>query len=202
MSDSVLGLRERKKQATRVALGNAALRLAVQHGLDNVTVEGIAAEVEVSTRTFFNYFSSKEEAMLADSQQRVDLMLAAMRARPQAEAPLIVIRNAVLEVLGETGEPNREWAEQVRLVHTTPSLLPHQMAEYAKVERRMAEVIAERTGTDLARDVYPALVAAVANGAVRVAAFWWMEHHSSASLAELVTEVLDVAAAGLVPPAT
>jgi len=55
----------RKKLAVRQALGSAALRLAVERGLENVTVEDITAEADVSLRTFGNYFSSKYEAIAA-----------------------------------------------------------------------------------------------------------------------------------------
>ena len=65
------GLRERKKQATREALSWAALRLAVDRGLENVRVEDIAAEAGVSPRTFNNYFSSKYEAILSRHVDRV-----------------------------------------------------------------------------------------------------------------------------------
>src|ERR1700684_3472572 len=59
------GLRERKKLATRQALGAAAMRLAVERGLENVFVEDIAAAADVSPRTFNNYFASKYEAICA-----------------------------------------------------------------------------------------------------------------------------------------
>ena len=59
------GLRERKKLATRQALGTAAMQLAVERGLENVLVEDIAAAADVSPRTFNNYFASKYEAISA-----------------------------------------------------------------------------------------------------------------------------------------
>src|SRR4051812_48235481 len=58
------GLRERKKRATRLALHRAALELVGTHGLDGVSIEQIAARADVSTRTFFNYFSTKEDAVI------------------------------------------------------------------------------------------------------------------------------------------
>jgi AcrR family transcriptional regulator len=200
MSESGLGLRERKKRATRVALSDAALRLCAQRGVDNVTVDDIAAEVEVSTRTFFNYFSSKEAAVMADSDEHAVQMFAALLARPAGESIVVAERNAVLSVLDEVGEPSRTWAAQVRLVRTTPSLLPYQLAENTRVERELAAAVAQRTGMDRTRDMRPALVAASACAAVRVAAEAWMDRQSPLSLAELVTEAMDQLASGLPTP--
>lgn len=65
-----VGLRERKRIATRQALSDAALRLAMQRGLENVLIEDIADEAGVSLRTFRNYFSSKYEAICAPGADR------------------------------------------------------------------------------------------------------------------------------------
>src|SRR5688572_21330773 len=79
------GLRERKKLATRQALGYAAMRLAVERGLDNLLVEDIAAAANVSPRTFNNYFSSKYEAICALAVDRARRAGDALRRRPRSE---------------------------------------------------------------------------------------------------------------------
>src|ERR1035441_8207489 len=80
------GLRERKKLATRQALGAAAMRLAVERGLENVFVEDIAAAAEVSPRTFNNYFASKYEAICALALDRSFQIGEALRERPASES--------------------------------------------------------------------------------------------------------------------
>jgi AcrR family transcriptional regulator len=71
-SDERGGLRERKKRARLEALVDATHRLAAEQGLDRVTVEAICAEVGVSVRTFFNYFESKDDAVLGMAQWTID----------------------------------------------------------------------------------------------------------------------------------
>src|ERR1700686_4935193 len=94
------GLRERKKLATRQALGAAAMRLAVERGLENVLVEDIAAAAEVSPRTFNNYFASKYEAICALALDRSFQIGEALRERPASESLWDAVRNAVLDVYG------------------------------------------------------------------------------------------------------
>ncbi|PYY37286.1 TetR/AcrR family transcriptional regulator [Curtobacterium sp. MCBD17_030] len=66
MTDAAPGLRERKRRATRLAIQQAALRIAIEHGLSAVTVDEVSRRADVSPRTFFNYFPSKEQAILGD----------------------------------------------------------------------------------------------------------------------------------------
>ncbi len=79
--------RERKKQATRQALHEAAFVLVEEHGLAVVTVEAIADRADVATRTFFNYFSSKEEAVLDRDPGRPEALRRALLERPPARTP-------------------------------------------------------------------------------------------------------------------
>ncbi|MHC1560221.1 acyl-CoA-like ligand-binding transcription factor [Actinomycetospora sp. C-140] len=193
------GLRERKKLRTRHALGAAALELAVGHGLAEVTVEQIAEAADVSPRTFFNYFSSKEEAIVAADVERARLMGERLAARPADEPVLSSVRAVVREMVAGAGDRQREWIGQVRLVRANPTLVPHQLAAYATIESHLAEVIAERTGLD-AHDLYPAVTAAAVMSATRAATTRWLAADGRADLTACLDEALDLLAHGLENP--
>ncbi len=200
VADSTPGLRERKKRATRVALSRAALRLTLQHGWDKVTVEGIAAEVDVSVRTFFNYFSSKEEAVMADTEEQQERVLTALRERPADEPILSAIRNALVGAMDFQEDEAREWVAQFRLAKREPSLLPYFIARQELVEDQLISVIADRTGTDPEHDLYPTLVAAAAGGSVKAAMRIWSTRRSTLPLTALISDALDRLAEGLPQP--
>src|SRR5215212_8411293 len=106
MSAPSVGLRERKKMATRQALYEAAVRLAVEHGLERLTVEAIADAADVSRRTFSNYFPNKEEALLWSDRVRVRRLLDLVRERPAEEPPEHALAAAARELItGDTRDP-------------------------------------------------------------------------------------------------
>src|SRR5580698_8250495 len=94
--ESTESLRERKKAATRQAMGAAALRLALERGLDNVLVSDIAAEANVSSRTFNNYFSSKYEAICSTGIDRSLQIGDELRGRPANEPLWEALTHALL----------------------------------------------------------------------------------------------------------
>jgi AcrR family transcriptional regulator len=199
----VESLRERKKEQTREALSWAALHLAVERGVENVRVEDIAAAAGVSARTFNNYFVSKYEAIYWRALARSENAAAALRARPAGEPLWDAILAAVTEQYAETrGAPAPEgWQAGVRALMQTPEMA----GEYLKLARRsqdsMAEAVAARTGTDVDRDMYPHLVAAMIATAVSVATERWMLADSpSPPTAELIEQALRQVAAGLPTP--
>lgn len=79
------GLRERKKEATRQAVHEATLRLTVEHGFDHVTVEAVADAAGISRRTFSNYFTNKEDALLYGEEQQIRALVRTVRGRPADE---------------------------------------------------------------------------------------------------------------------
>ncbi|MGI5493165.1 TetR/AcrR family transcriptional regulator [Microtetraspora malaysiensis] len=191
--DTTVGLRERKKAETRQAVHEAAMRLTMEHGLDNVTVEAIADAANISRRTFSNYFAGKEDALLYGEQRRVWSLVEAFRARPAEESTWQALLSAARVLYEEVGEPNRELAIQTRLVKQHPSLLARQMANHIRVERELAATIAEREGLEPGAS-RPRVLAAAFLMALRIAANLWINGQSDESrprsLLELAEEVL------------
>jgi AcrR family transcriptional regulator len=170
----MVGLRERKKVATRQALSSAALRLAVERGLENVTIEDITAEANVALRTFRNYFSSKYEAICAIGADRAIRIGASLLERPADEPLWDALTNAVLQHYEGTDVAlDKETMAAIGLVREAPAM----RGEYLKVnfamQNALAEAIAERTGTDLATDMFPQILAGAVTAASQVALRRW-----------------------------
>lgn len=199
-ADLPAGLRERKKQATRRALQLAALRLVGERGLDNVTTDDIAAAIDVAPRTFFNYFSSKEDALLARDPAKQAHVVAALAARPASEDPLTALHAVLAGEADDMAAKAEEWQLRMRLVHQYPQLLPRHLAAFAEGERAMAEAVAARTGIRREDSLYPDLVAAVAITAMRTAMARWRETDGSRSLAAHIDDAFLGVTAGLPVP--
>lgn len=194
------GLRERKKADTRAALAAATLRLAIELGWENVTVEAIAAAADVSYRTFFNHFSAKEEALLFPAGPDRPRLSARLRAQPAGTGVLAAARAALhedLTVLESDPAALRDW---ITVVAGIPALLPRLVEIGAADEREVAVAIAERTGQDAGTDLYPCLLAGALSAAVRTTFSRWHAQHGAVPLTALLDEALDALAAGLPEP--
>jgi AcrR family transcriptional regulator len=192
-------LRERKKQRTRDALLRAALELFTTRGYEATTVDDIAAAVDVSQRTFFRYFASKEEAAFAVQEMTEAHFVEAVRARPPHEAPMQALRQAVIEGWVGLSEavsavvPVELYLRMYRLIESTPVLLAAHLRRSMEVEERIARILAEREGVDVHTDPRPRLVVAVFAGVIRVTERQWStgEDMSVAAIRELTARYLD-----------
>ena len=188
----VSGLRERKKLAVRRALSSAAVRLAVERGLENVTIEDITAEADVSLRTFGNYFSSKYEAICALGTDRARRIGAELLGRPACEPLWEALVNAVLAHYdGADQAPDGEWLAGLKLVLTAPAI----RGEYLKVNAEMQEVlaaaIATRARIDPSQDMYPQILAGAVTAAAQVAVRRWFAADPPVPLRPLLRLALD-----------
>ena len=197
MSGERAGLRERKKLATRAALGEAAWRLTIERGYEHARVEDIAAVAGVSARTFSNYFSSKEDALLSVGVDRGARMVAALRARPAGEPLWEALAHAMTEQFADGGEVPRAYARSIRF---PPELGAAQRRLHTAIETALAAAIADRTATDAGRDLYPRLVAGVVVSATQTAFDHWRTSESDEPFLEVLREVLRLVAVGLPVP--
>ena len=201
MTTSELGLRDRKKLAMRAALSHTAWRLMVEKGLDAVTPETIAEAADVSSRTFRNYFASREEAILDGLIHQGTSLVSAFRARPAGEPVWDSMMHVLSGVLsGIVGERN-DITMLMRAIRDDPGMQAQHLVTYERTNRILAEVLAERTGTDIARDLAPRLLAAAASLALRTSIELWAEGVTDVALPDLVRESLALLRAGLPLPA-
>ncbi len=191
------GLRERKKTATRLALHEAALRLGAERGLDRVSVDDIAARADVSPRTFFNYFASKDDAVVGLDPAGPADQAAAFAARPPEESPVEAMRAIAREGAVRMAEDPQLWPLRLQVVETNPALVAKLAAAFGESDRVLATAIAERTGTRVDADPLPLLLAGVAGAAMRTSLHRWSASDFTASLPDLVDEAWDAVAAGL-----
>lgn len=197
------GLRERKKARTRRTLTAAAIRLSIERGSpDRVTVEEISEAADVSPRTFFNYFSSKEEAILGVDPEGRAALRAELELRPADESPIEALRAALLATAEGIDENAGLWAQRLQLVREHPSLSPGYVASFADFERGLVEAMATRLGLDPDTDLYPAVVVAAALTVMRVTVKHWQATADRASLIALVDLAFDQLADGLPHPRT
>ncbi|MGW0198588.1 TetR/AcrR family transcriptional regulator [Nonomuraea sp. NPDC003201] len=142
-----VGLRERKKQRTRRALVEAALRLFDEKGFDETTLAEIAAEADVSTRTFFSYFASKEDVVFYDSARKMELATATLADRAPGETPgdlLLRIVEESLTWLTTYEELTFEDAElRIRLVLKEPTLRARALVMLLESQTTLARALRE-----------------------------------------------------------
>jgi AcrR family transcriptional regulator len=188
------GLRERKRRATRRGLQQAALRLVVERGFDAVTVEDISNAVDVSSRTFFNYFPTKEDALAGDQRwlpaiDEVRQILFGDPGRDLLEDLHRLLRAAVPQLC----ERREEMRTRRELFRRHPVLIRAALAAFHAEEQALQALIAERLGSATPDDARARLVALTTTALLRAAIDGWMadDPGDEAQLAERVDEALE-----------
>ncbi|MEV7418298.1 TetR family transcriptional regulator [Streptomyces sp. NPDC089919] len=172
-------MRERKKQRTRDALLRAALVLFTTQGYEQTTVDEITEAVAVSQRTFFRYFSSKEEVAFTVQDLVERHFEAALRDRPAAENPFTALRRAALVAWDTIEEaisdvvPVDLHMRAYQLIESTPALLAVHLRRSTELEERIAGLIAAREGLDVDADPRPRVAVAAFSGVMRVTGRLW-----------------------------
>ena len=191
-----LGRRERKKLETRRALRDAALRLVAERGPDDVSVEDIAEEADVSVRTFFNYFSSKEDALFGWDPEALEAITEAVVSRPANESPFKALRAVLRGFFDEVEAPS--WADQRalrhQLLHRHPSLLPRFLATHHQMDEALLRGLVTRLGEE---SLYARLVVTTTSGAMRLTLSHWEATGRKQPVTDLLDEAFDTIERGL-----
>lgn len=152
------GLRERKRQALRSNIERAAVDLVLEHGYDRVTVDMICAAGDASQRTFFNYFGSKEAAVLGPPPPELDpAWVEEFVERPQADALTDLVRLMTKALAVEQPDP-RLWEARREIFRSNPALMRAHVARIATMDDELVELVCRRFGAEGRRDAERDLV--------------------------------------------
>ena len=141
-----LGLRERKKRETRRLLAEVATRLFAERGFEIVTVSDIASEVNVSEKTVFNYFETKEDLVLEGRMEVEADLLRAVRERRAGEPMIEAVRRHTLAVAARMNALPAERRNAFRkILANTPSVHARMRELSQRSENELARLLAEET---------------------------------------------------------
>jgi AcrR family transcriptional regulator len=197
---AAVGLRERKKARTREALQDAALELFTRQGFDGTTVEEIADACEVSPRTFFRYFPTKEEVLFADAARRREHLLTAIAERPPEEPALLALEAAMRELARDYQQDRDTLVARAKVIKGSLQLQLYQAEHQHGWEADVVAALERRT------DALPVLdhdelllLTAVITAALRVSLDVWIGRKRGRGLLDLLDDAFARLATGFQP---
>jgi AcrR family transcriptional regulator len=168
--DAAAGLRERKKERTRDAIRDAAIELFLAKGYAGTTVDDIAAAADVSPRTFFRYYVSKEDVLFSRFEETLELLRDFFYSRPEGESIGATLREAKEQFASMGDSVDRATFD---LFQTSEALHARYLQSFSPLETIVAEWIASRLAVP-DTDMVPRVVAAVIASGARVALDVWI----------------------------
>jgi AcrR family transcriptional regulator len=185
-------LRERKKHETRDAVTAAAHELFRERGFDAVTVDEIAAAANVSPRTVFRHFGSKEAILFGDQDEALQLIRDAIASRPPGEPIMVALRQAVIEITEHTAQQREMQLTRARLAKSGASVAAYtQTVLIPRWGDVLAEAVASRLGVDPSVNPRPRLLAGTAMAAMSAAGTVWLASNGDGDVVDLLNEAFD-----------
>jgi AcrR family transcriptional regulator len=179
-----VGLRERTRRAVRTEIAATGMRLFLEHGFDAVTMDQIAAAADISRRSLFRYFDTKEDIVVGNLVDLAHSAVAVVRSRPESESPWVVLR-AALEVYVSEPAHSAEWAyDLARMIHGTPSLRARRLEKQQIWISLLAPEIEHRlTGDDT--DLRALAIVSAALACLDAATEIWVRRGGGTSIEDL-----------------
>lgn len=194
-----ISLRERKKTKTWESLVKISTRLFLEHGYDNTTVDQIVEKAEVSQRTFFRYFPSKEAVMFRDYARREQGLLRYLNDGENSIEPYQRIKNALLGMAQSFDEDRETMLAEYTIVMGSKHLIALDIEQDSRLERHVSAALRTYRGKPFLNERDAELVGGAIFGSIRSAMGYWFEGGCKADLAEIsgqCLKIVDVLAAG------
>lgn len=191
-----LGLRARKKLERRRRIEDAAITLIHANGFDATTVEQIADHADIAPRTFFYYFATKEDVVLADYADRLGRITDVLERRTSSESPWTALRAAFVTVADDYETHRDDLIARFTIMAQTPSVYARSLQLQAGWEDSLTEILIERApnSTD---SIQPRLLASAALACMRSSLRHWILTDQREPLPELIQASFDRLGAGL-----
>lgn len=138
------GLRERKKLETRRRIESAGLELFGRDGFDGTTVDAIAAAADIAPRTFFYYFPTKEDVVLADYSTRLERIVAELSERPESEGPWEALQACFVEVAADYEAARDDLVRRFTIMAANATVYARSLQLQAGWEDALADVLNQR----------------------------------------------------------
>jgi AcrR family transcriptional regulator len=191
------GHRARKKRRTRLTIERAALDLFERHGFDATTIDEIAAAADIAPRTFFHYFPSKEDVVLADYAIRLERIVGTLKAGASDQAPWPALRSAFLTVAADYESEQEQLLRRFRIVSATPSVTARSLLLQATWEDAITDAVSDWLALDATNDIRPRLIAGAALAAMRASLARWLTDDGQTRLPDHIAYCFDLMDAGL-----
>ena len=194
--EAACGLRERKKRDTRRAINLAALDLVEEKGFSAVTTEEIASRAGVSARTFFNYFPSKEDAVIGTTPDELEAYAADLEQARDGESPVDALRRLLAGMMAPASFDPKLRVRRRRILLGEPALAPALVGNNIRIQSALTAALERRLGVGPGGSLEARLTVAVAIAAVRAC----IEHQQNGGSGELeanIAKAFDRIAIGL-----
>jgi AcrR family transcriptional regulator len=184
------GRRERKRRQTRERIEAEARALFLERGFDGTTIEDITEAADVSKRSFFDYFPSKEEVVFAWQDKFADELADAVAAQPKDASIVAVIEGALSSlVLIASSDPQR--LAIGALIRDTPVLRARDQLKYAKLEKKLTDALRARFGGGEEERLRLGLLSAIVVSTLRIGGECWNERPQELSLQEFAHRMFE-----------
>ncbi|MGY6500387.1 MAG: acyl-CoA-like ligand-binding transcription factor [Acidimicrobiales bacterium] len=189
--------RARRRARFRDEAQDVAVAAFLERGYDHVTMGEIAQVLDVSERTLFRYFPTKESLLDPAHEELVASLVSELASRPAHESAFTAVRESLRALGDELSHDIERLAARMEIVESNPQVQAHLLQRQTELEEAIAEVVAARAGITDPADLRPRLFAATATCTFRVAVEQWIVDDDRPDLLATLDEALDLAATGL-----